>query len=192
MGREFDSWVVAFVKPPLEAIRFVVKPIYSLVFGWLDRKMARDQQNRFANEIRMELPFLFNELGGRIIPNEGVRFPPGFDYAIVTIELRDLFFRFIRGRGDLDVYVAPGNVPKEWHDVLLVIRTMEDPDDMRHASFIFLRDVAVVLKKKMPLIQMAFSGARFSVTRAHLAKHYKYAKTVAKQLENEINRSLYS
>src|SRR5437660_8950399 len=161
MGRELNSWVIAFVKPPIDAIGFVVKPIYSLLFGWLDRKTAKDNQNRFANEIRAELPFLFNELGGRIIPNEGVRFPPGFDYAIVTIQAADLFFKFIRGRGDLDIYVASRNVPKEWHDVLLVVRTMEDPDDMRYSSFIFLRDAAVVLRKKMPLIQTAFSSARY-------------------------------
>ena len=191
MGREFNRRVIAFIRPPLLAIRFVAKPFYSLLFGWLDRKTARDRQNRFAREIGAELPFLFKDYGGHVIPNEGVRFLPGFDYAVVTVELCGLVFRFIRGRGDLDIYVASRTALKEWHNVLLVIRAMEDPDDMRYTGFIFLRDAAVTLKKKMPLIQEAFSSARFPETKEHLANHQKYAKAATKQLENEINRRLH-
>ncbi len=136
------------------------------------------------------MPFLFDEYDARIIPDQRVLFPPGFDYAIITLEIGDLLFRFICGRGDLDIEVASKNTPQEWHDVLLVIRAIEDPDDMRSTSFIFLRDAAVVLRKKIPLIQEAFSAPRFTEIKQHLANHAKSARAVAKQLENEINRRL--
>ena len=190
MGRELKSWLVAFITPPLLVVGFVVKTLYKLLFSGADRRLAKREQDRLAKEIHEEMPFLFGEYGARIIPNQGVPFPPGFDYAIVTLEIGDLLFRFIRGRGDLDVWVASKNAPQEWHDVLLVIRAMEDPADMRYAGFIFLRDAAVVLRKKMPLIQEALSAPRLTETQQHLGNHAKYARAVAKQLENEINRRL--
>jgi hypothetical protein len=190
MGRELKSWIVAFITPPLLVVGFVFKTLYKLLFSGVDRRLARRDQNRLAKEIREEMPFLFDEYGARIVPNQGVPSPPGFDYAIVTLEIGDLLFRFIRGRGDLDIRVASKNTPKEWHDVLLVIRAMEDPDDMRYTGFIFLRDAAVVLRKKMTLIQEAFSSPRLAETQQHLGNHAKYARTVTKQLETEINRRL--
>ena len=56
-------------------------------------------------------------VSARIIPNEGVRFPPPFDYAVATIAVENLVLRFIRGLGEVGVFVAPASAPSDWHDL---------------------------------------------------------------------------
>jgi hypothetical protein len=51
--------------------------VYELCFGWADRPLAIRRQQRFQEEIRMHLGFLFDEYAAQVIPNKGVPFPPG-------------------------------------------------------------------------------------------------------------------
>lgn len=192
MVQRSNKWSVDVLKPPLEVIAFVAKAMYKLIFGRADRRLALRHQRQLAQDICDEMPFLFNEYGGKIIPNQGVPFPPGFDYAVVTMAISELRFRFVRGRGDLDVYVSSTHEPEVWRNVLLVISSVEGPDDLRYSAFISLRDAADVLRKKMPLVQEAFSSSRYPLTKLILDNHREYEKAVLKQLQNDINHRLYS
>jgi hypothetical protein len=110
------------LKPILVPIVFVIGKIYKLCFGWLDRRIARKNQDRFAQDVRTHLSFLFTDHAAEVIPNEGVRFPPSFDGAYVTVAAETLLFRFVRGRGDFGVEVASKFAPQNWEDLGLVIR----------------------------------------------------------------------
>ena len=77
--------VVAALRPPLLVLGFVFGNIYKLCFGWLDKRTAKKDEERFADDIRTHLSFLFSECGAHIVPNEGVSFPPSFDGAYVTV-----------------------------------------------------------------------------------------------------------
>jgi hypothetical protein len=163
-----------------------------LFFGRADKRLAQRQQDQLAIEIQQNLTFLFTEYGARIVPNTGLRFPPGFDYAIVTVEVGDVLFRFIRGRGDLDVQIATKINANDWHDISLVIGAIENPDEMQRRSFVTFSDIAALLKTNILRIQEAFSDARYASTQQHLANFKQYERVVRKQLQTEINRRLYS
>jgi hypothetical protein len=192
MANRSNQWIVSLVRPPLMVIGFIAKAVYSLLFGRADKRLAQKNQEVLAGSVKAELPFLFNEYDGGIIPNEGVPFPPGFDYAVVTVEVGELLFRFIRGRGDLDVRVAAKSNAADWHDVTLVISAIEDPEDMKRKSFLSLSDFAPLLRRNMSRLIEAFSSAQYAETRQHLAKFDTYERVVTKQTQTEINRRLYS
>jgi hypothetical protein len=192
MSRQFKDLVISLIRPPLIVVGFIAKTIYALFFGRADKRLAQKQQDELANEIQQHLGFLFQEYGGRIIPNTGIKFPPGFDYAIVTVEAGELLFRFVRGRGDLDVQIATKANTNDWHDVSLVIGAIERPEEMQRKSFLSFADVASVLEPNMPQIKEAFSTARYADTQQNLANFKKYERVVTKQLQTEINRRLYS
>jgi hypothetical protein len=192
MTNQTNQWIVSLVRPPLMVLGFIAKAVYSLFLGRADKRLAQKTQEVLAASVKAELPFLFNEFGGVIIPNEGVPFPPGFDYAIVTVEVGELLFRFIRGRGDLDVRVAAASAATDWRDVTLVISAIEDPEDMKRKSFLSLSDFAPLLRRNMCRLVEAFSSAQYAETRQHLAKFDTYERVVTKQTQTEINRRLYS
>jgi hypothetical protein len=61
--------VIAILRPPLLVLGFVFGNLYKLCFGWLDKRMARQNEQRFAEDIRTHLAFLFSEHGAHFIPN---------------------------------------------------------------------------------------------------------------------------
>ena len=93
----------------------------------LHKRTARENERRFAEDIRRNLTFLFVERGAEIIPNEGTPFPPGFDAAYVTVAVGDLRMRFVRGRGDFSVRVASAFAPNDWEDFRLVADGDSEP-----------------------------------------------------------------
>src|SRR5438128_3465658 len=112
-----SKWWIPVIIAPLNLLRLVASPTYDLLFGWIDRRTARKDEKRLANDIQISMRFLFIQDGACIIQNEGVRFPPAFDYAFVTIACNNVLLRFCRGRGELGVHVAPAFAPSDWHEL---------------------------------------------------------------------------
>jgi hypothetical protein len=105
----------------LTDINFLVGKIIGYVYRslfewWLDAPAARRAQERFAAEIRNALPFLFENQGGTIVPTDSVKFPPGFDYAFVTVAIGQLLFRFVQGRGEFRIDMTVSGTGKNWRD----------------------------------------------------------------------------
>src|SRR5262245_59584619 len=98
--------MIPLVRPPLVVLRAVLGSFSDFLFGWLDRPLVRYYEGQLARDIQLALKFLFTEYGARIVPNHGVPFPPAFDYAFITVEIRDFLIRFCRGRGELSAAVA--------------------------------------------------------------------------------------
>lgn len=92
---------------------FILKPI-GLLFGLLDRPIARRNERQLRLDIAEAMPSLFSEYGGRVVPNEGVPFPPSFDYAFVTVAVGNFLIRFCRGRGELDLARRFRNSPSRF------------------------------------------------------------------------------
>jgi len=69
------------VKPPLDILWAVLVPCYDLMFGRLNRRIAKKNEDQLARDIQIAFKFLFADYGAHIVPNHGVRFPPAFDYA---------------------------------------------------------------------------------------------------------------
>jgi hypothetical protein len=73
--RERTRWWVEILRMPVVVVHAIVAPLYRICFGWLDRRLARKNEQRLAQEVRSAFGFLFGEEQAQIILNEGVRFP---------------------------------------------------------------------------------------------------------------------
>jgi hypothetical protein len=157
MDRSTKRWILMnVVRPPLLVLGFVMKPIslpFGLLFGLLDRTLARRDERRLGLDIAEAMPFLFADYGGRIVPNEGVPFPPGFDYAFVTVAVDNLLIRFCRGRGDLDLYIGSKTHPRDLQELGLVLGLLDKQGDHKRWGIVNLRDAAQVLKQHMNLLK---------------------------------------
>jgi hypothetical protein len=183
------------LKPILVPIVFVIGKIYKLCFGWLDRRIARKNQDRFTQDVRTHLSFLFTDHGAEVIPNEGVRFPPSFDGAYVTVAAETLLFRFVRGRGDFGVEIASKFAPQNWEDLGLVLEAAErlkGPTGHQPAYY-RLESLGRVLQPQFEQLKEALSEERFEISlneavRIHNERTDKY---VAKLHEEGITPKFF-
>jgi hypothetical protein len=157
--------LIATLRPPALVLGFVFGNLYNLCFGELDKRMARQTEQRFAEDIRNYLAFLFSEHGARVIPNEGVPFPPSFDGAYVTVAIGNLRLRFIRGRGDFTVRVASAFAPNDWEDFQLVADGIAQWDMSKSGPrYYTLETFEPVLRSRLERLQEALSKDRFEAT----------------------------
>ncbi len=107
----------------IAALRVLFVGIYRLLFSWwLDTKSySQKLRNRFAAEIQERLSCLFSDYGARIIPN-AEEYPQAFDYTAVTMAVDGMLLRFIRGRMDFRVDVAPADKPAAWREISAVVK----------------------------------------------------------------------
>src|SRR5262245_23021742 len=157
-----DKWWHPFENGLFRMVRAILVPSYKLLFGWLDKRLARREESKFALEIRAALGFLFTEGLGQIIPNKGVPFPPGFDYAYVTVSLKEFNLRFLRGRGELDVRIAPTFAPDDWHDLSLMFAVMDNEIELQRHSFRDLFEVSRMLEPRMRQLEEFLSVNQFN------------------------------
>ena len=143
------------IRPPLTVLGYLLEPVCAL-FGFSDKQIALRNQGKLEQDIRNSLSFLFDAENGRVVPNQGVPFPPAFDYAFVTVAVDDVIIRFCRGRGDLDIQVAPQNAPNDLHDLSVVLPprladlvlscVAPDPNDRCASLAAFHQDLVVELR----------------------------------------------
>jgi hypothetical protein len=169
------------LRPPFLALGFVLGNLYKVCFGWLDRHTARQNERRFAGDIRTHLSFLFTDHAAKVIPNEGVPFPPRMDGAFVTVAVGAIRLRFIRGCGDFSVKVSSGFAPQHWEDFFLVADGVAEWDTDRRRGYSYsLRSFGSVLSPRLARLQEALSKERCEATlrdavRAHNESVEAYA-----------------
>jgi len=190
MERRFGVWLSAALKPPILVLHWVAGGIYKLLFSRADEKLAKKGEEELAADIQRCLPFLFCEMGGRVIPNEGVEFPPPFDYAVITIDASELRLRFTRGREHLAVQVAPKVSPNSWHELSTILTVLE-VSGVRRGSISGLAQVGKLLQLHIKEITDAVTEDQYPHLRAQLQQEYDRDRIVTKQLETEVNRRLY-
>lgn len=192
MAKGKARWWVVFVRPPLVALRFVLSPVYSALFGWLDKRLHARDRKRLEQDVRDALPFLFGKFQGRVVPDEYETQSLHFDYASVTVALDDFLLRFWRGRGDLSVWVAPVFRPPDQHELSLVLSAIAGDGQIVRAQFVDLWHVSRALEPNLPAIQELFSLSRFDDLKHRLDKEvYDVDRVMIKAWESEINRRLY-
>jgi hypothetical protein len=193
MSSEFYRLVIyPVVRPPLLALRFIFGKLYSLLFGRLDIRTASKNQERLAHDVRANLSFLFSEHGARIVLNEGVRFPPPMDYAVVTLSIGNMFLRFVRGDGSLGVQVSPERMPQDWHELSQVLSLIRATGKSERVPYFYrLDDVAQVLRPNVAVLKDMLAEDRLAQTKKKLSEIDGYNHDVARQWEARINRRLY-
>ena len=124
----------------------------------LDRPLSRREERKLRLDIADAMPFLFQERHARIVPNEGVPFPPGFDYAFVTIEIENMLIRFCRGRGELTVHVGSRAHPRDLHELGLVLSLLDKQCEVRRWGIVDVWHAATLLQNHIDLLMRALGG----------------------------------
>jgi hypothetical protein len=145
---------------------------------------------RLERDVRNELPFLFNEDQGRIVPTPNAPFPPGFDYAFVTVEVGGLRIRFCRGRGELDVGVGAKSKPHDIYDLRLVLRLMDEAEPPDRGSIVDLRHASRLLRAGLNRLEGALGGNEDERLLQRLAQVATRDRIAVKEAEWEINKQL--
>ena len=186
----FFQYVIA---PPLGVAYFLVsRTLWLLIGWWRGPQLARRQERQFAEEIRTTLPFLFDEWAGKIVPNVGIRFPPPFDYAVVTVAVHNFLLRFIRGRDEFRVDVAPKTDPKNWQEVSMVLTAIGALQGYAlRLEYYRLADFGRLMYPRMADLNAAMSEEKVASTHENLSPLLVRNERRRQQMEIEINRKLY-
>jgi hypothetical protein len=119
--RELKKLAFYVFAPIAVAFGLAFTELYKAFFGWwLDPAVDKENHRALVDDIRENLGFLFDEHGALIIPNTR-SYPRSANYAVVTIAVAHMLFRFVRGRDEFRVDVAPAHAPKDWQEVGQVI-----------------------------------------------------------------------
>jgi hypothetical protein len=73
----------------------------------------------------------------------------------VIVDLDNLLFRFVRGRGDLEVQVAPKSAPENWQSLQYVLGKVEVSESFERMHFLDL-EVARALEPRMGRLREHF------------------------------------
>ena len=139
------------------------------------------------------MPFLFRTYHGKVVRNEGIAFPPGFDYAILTLALPELVFRFVRGRGELNVVVAPAFARGDWHELALVLSALDANEHLERGSCETLWDVSLALEPRIDGVIRLFSPANFDSLKMRLHDDVYAQDEINRRVwENELSRKFNS
>lgn len=167
-------------------------PILTLAFSGINNRIARKDEDCLLQDVQGSLSFLFEEYGGRVIPSDDVPFPPGFDYAFVTVSLGGFLLRFVRGRGELGVCLAPEFARSDWQELPIVLNVIMKKDGTQPGEIQDLWDVARELRPHMRDLIALFSPLQFTALKCKLEDEvYAPARTATEKMESRINRRLY-
>jgi hypothetical protein len=149
---------------------FVV--IIIATYGWLHDWWPGDYSNKlreqFAIEIKKRVSCLFSVYGGSIIPNTE-KYPAAFDYAVVTIAIDNMLFRFIRGRMDFRVDVAPREKPSEWWEVSRVVKNAAASlDPGRKLDYYGLNDFGAFFETNIAVLRHELAKSDWKAPRGRL------------------------
>lgn len=147
-------------------VSFVLGKAWKLGFGWLDDRVAKKDDEEFAQDIRANLYLLFSERNAHILSNEGRQRRRAFDDAYVTIAVDTLLFKFCRCRGEFHVQVASELNPERFEHLELVLETILSPDELKQAlpNCQYLRTLSRVLYPQFDNLKVALSQGRLSQT----------------------------
>jgi len=193
MRPKFGPTIVKFglqvMTPVLVPLFWIMDKAYKVCFGRAELRMSKEAEEKLGHEVLSDLPFLFDDYGGRLCSDETVKHPRPFDYAVVLVALDSLSLRFIRGRGEFQVQMAARQTPEAWEDLATTLAIVDERFESRFFSSV--TDVAAALEPRMPRLQGALSADQYPELQKKLANARNYDRAVIRQWETEINRRLF-
>jgi hypothetical protein len=191
MAGELYRWLIEILGPPVRMVAYLVGKIYSLLFGWYDKKLARRAISQLEQEIHQQLSFLFSSHSAQMMPIEEIRSLKDIDWPTITVSVGGLLLRFLRWRGELQVYVTSQKRPNDWVELSLLLSLIEVPRGVKRRPDYRMSEVAEWLRASLDTIIAIYSDDRYSELKERLTEVDSYDRLVARQWQTEINRRLY-
>jgi hypothetical protein len=166
-----------------------VQKVYKVLFGRVELQSSIEAEEQLAQRIRREIPFLFDEYEGRIVPDVTVKHPRPFDYASVIVATDEMLFRFFQGCDELRIWVAAPRAPTEWNDIFQVLVALDEKNPPKW--ILFWSDATSLLRPRIDKLSEAFSEQRYPAMKDRLLKLRAHERAVIREQEIELSRRLY-
>jgi hypothetical protein len=201
MTSRLTHWALEeLARPVAVGIAFVIETLYNLFFRERDIRLSIEGDRQLAYEIRRDMPFLFNEHSASQIALESIynplpesfQHPRPFGYAVVIFLVDDLLFRFLRGRGELDIQVTKQYDPENWAELPTILQWLGWRDQLGGPRlFNSLEDAAEVLRPLMKQLIDAYADPVYSQMKQRVSDARDDERVALRQLSAELNRRLY-
>jgi hypothetical protein len=190
MSNRATRWIFLELMRPVIILGKLAGKVYTVLFGRWELRSSIEAEAQLAREIRRDVPFLFHEYAGRIIPDPTVKHPQPFDFASVVVATDELLFRFFQGRGELGIWVTAPRAPTDWNNIFQVFAAL-DEDFAGPKWILFWSDVTRLLRPRMEKLKEAFAEENYAALEQRLSKLRAHEKAVIRECEIELNRRLY-
>jgi hypothetical protein len=191
-----EKWSFVGVQIPLYVCGYLFNPLYVILRAMflrpLGRCLDRKDSHKLTSDIQQSLGFLFTRYHAIIVANGVRRLPPNFGPTIVTISVENIMIRVLRGRGELNIEVAPAFAHSDWHDLSLILAAIQDVPNLERRKFRDLWEVARELEPNLNSLIGHFDYQRFNVLKKRLELEVYAPESFARrQWESETNTRLY-
>jgi hypothetical protein len=132
---------------------------------WLDPWLQWKANHALLDDIQRNLYFLYSQ--ALVVKSSPFTVLP-FDYASVTLAWQNVLFTITRGRGELNISVAPRSVPGEQYQLGLAVAVLEHRHFSERDSFNSLAGAATLLSPRLEALNAAFSEQEYPSIRQRL------------------------
>lgn len=165
MQQATKNRILNALSPFFVAVGSIFKTLYTAGFSWwLDPWLQRKANQALLSDVQSNLYFLVSQ--AKAVNSQSPVLP--FDYASVNVLWETLFFVITRGRGELNVSVAPSHARGELNELGPTIAALEGRNFSEHHVINDLSDAAALLRSRLDLLNAAFSEQEYARTKARI------------------------
>jgi hypothetical protein len=188
MEKRTRERIVALLRPAYVVAGFVVRVIGIVLFRWINVLLQKSRNSALEGDVEANLYFLYSS--GQVIKQPWSVVHP-FDYATVLILCRNIYFRFTRGQGQLNIILSPESDPADRHELHVVLAALDSTDVREQFPAKYLPDAAELLRPRMSALNDAFSREQYPKFREMLSRVDLESDVVRRQAQWDLNRSIY-
>jgi len=168
---------------------FVCKVVDKICFSWwYDPWRQRRANEALWYDVQREFYFLTSI--GELVKSKKLEIHP-FDYASIRVVLKNLCFRFTRGRGEFNALISPVCCPNDSYYLEWVLAALDSSDRAETQRVDTLNEVAQVLRSRLDEINESFSATKYPGFREKLLREKESTRILTRQAEWELNQRLY-
>lgn len=158
-GKRWQYYVIA----PLALIAigpFVLG--YKVFLGWwLNPLMNKHYEGKLREQVRTDFAFLFQEFGGRFVPNQQI----DKNATVVTLQVADLRVVVSQHHGDYGITVSKLESPENTEDLDSVLEAIYKKEgSLRRLSYINLTELGELFRRNFEQIRVALSREHYPET----------------------------
>jgi hypothetical protein len=110
----------------------------NLIFDFKARGSANNL-TRLTQEVESDYGFLFDEFGGKIVPEQSSG-NPSFDWAILVIDVKGLLVKAVRDRGFTEWYISLNDSKHPWEPLNQVLERILPDKDANYSMYRALKE----------------------------------------------------
>ncbi len=145
------------------ATKIAVYYIYLILLGWWAEPLEQWRGHRYLrNQCRKYFSFVFDEYGGKFVPN---RLKDTWG-KFVTIEARNLLMIVCHDRGEFEINFAPAHSQERSTFITVVLSALErDAERQRRLDWRNMAELGALLRSKIDVLQDAYSATNYPTTK---------------------------